>query len=200
MAFFNSGDLEAGNPAKGLTGATGAGTGGWRLAIESQTLDVEALSYVRTADGFLTAIHAIAPVDTDGVLQIATFNPGSNVDQVSLLRLVNPGTEDAEARVLGVDDAGRSPGALSERRPGGWSLAGVGRGRDRLNAVDVRRSAAGPAGAAMNGSDRRAGLGDAFCNRYHGQIQRHYEDQRQPPPPPTDNQQLLLFPELDIPF
>ena len=43
-------------------------------------------------------------------------------------------------------------------------------------------------------------LSDAFCNRYHSQIQRHYEDQRQPPPPLTDDRQLLLFPEFDIPF
>ena len=43
-------------------------------------------------------------------------------------------------------------------------------------------------------------LGDAFCNRYHRQIRRHYEDTREPPPPPRDDRQLLLFPELDIPF
>ncbi len=107
---FHTGDLESGNAAKGLAGATGMGTGGWRLAIESETLDVEALAYVRTPDGFLTGMNDVAPLE-DGALRIATFNPGSNVDQVSLLRLVNPGTEEAEATVTGTDDAGLSPGS-----------------------------------------------------------------------------------------
>ena len=109
-AHFNSEDLELGNPGKGLTGSTGMGAGGWRLALESDTLDVEALAYVRTPDGFVTGMNAVAPLE-DGALEIATFNPGSNVDQVSLLRLVNPGAEDAEATVTGTDDAGLSPGA-----------------------------------------------------------------------------------------
>ena len=38
------------------------------------------------------------------------FNPASNLDQVSLLRLVNDSAEDAEVTVTGVDDAGLSPG------------------------------------------------------------------------------------------
>ena len=61
MAAFNSDDLESGNAAKGLTGATGMGTGGWRLAIESETLDIEALAYIRTTDGFVTGMNAVAP-------------------------------------------------------------------------------------------------------------------------------------------
>jgi len=46
---FNTADLETGNPAKGLTGATDSGTGGWRLDIDSEELDVEALAYAHTA-------------------------------------------------------------------------------------------------------------------------------------------------------
>ena len=106
---FNSDDLELGNAAKGLTGATGPGAGGWRLAVESDRIDVEALAYARAADGFVTAMNAVAPRE-DGALRVFTFNPGSNVDQTSLLRLVNPSDEDAEATVTGVDDAGLSPG------------------------------------------------------------------------------------------
>ena len=112
-AHFNSDDLELGNAAKGLTGSTGPGTGGWRLAIESDEVDVEALGYVRTTDGFVTAMGAVAPL-VDGAREVATFNPGSNVNQVSFLRLVNPADEDAEVTVTGVDDAGRSPGAAVE--------------------------------------------------------------------------------------
>ena len=108
-AHFNSADLELGNAAKGLTGATGAGAGGWRLAVESDRIDVEALAYARTADGLVTALNDVAPRE-DGALRVFTFNPGSNVDQTSLLRLVNPSEADAEATVTGVDDAGLSPG------------------------------------------------------------------------------------------
>ena len=109
---FNTTDLEDGNPAKGLTGAAGSGTGGWRLEVASDTLDVETLAYVRTPDGFVTAMNAAAPADEDGAIEVAIFNPGSNYNQVSLLRLVNPTDGDAEAvTVTGVDDAGRSPGA-----------------------------------------------------------------------------------------
>ena len=107
-AHFNSGDLEDGNAGKGLTGSTGPGTGDWRLVVSSD-LDVEVLSYIRTPDGFLTAMHDVAPDDGIG-LRIATFNPGSNDNQKSLLRLVNPGESDAEVTVEGVDDEGQSPG------------------------------------------------------------------------------------------
>ena len=109
VAVFNSDDLESGNPDKGLTGATGIGTGGWWLVIESDALDVEALAYLRTSDGFVTGMNAVAPRE-DSVLEVATFNPGSNVDQVSFLRLVNPTDAEAAATVTGVDDAGLSPG------------------------------------------------------------------------------------------
>ena len=52
---FNSDDLEGGNPSKGLSGSAGRGQGDWRLELETD-LDIEALAYVRTADGFLTSM------------------------------------------------------------------------------------------------------------------------------------------------
>ncbi len=113
-AAFNSDDLESGNAAKGLAGGTGPGTGGWRFEVDSTTLDVEALGYLRTSDGFVTAMVATAPADEDGSRHVATFNPASNVNQVSHLRLVNPHDEEVEATVAGVDDAGRSPGSAVE--------------------------------------------------------------------------------------
>ena len=58
-------DLEAGNAGKGLTRSTGAGEGDWRLTLTSD-LDLEVLSYIRTTDGFLTAMHDLAP-EVDGV-------------------------------------------------------------------------------------------------------------------------------------
>ncbi|MYH15661.1 MAG: hypothetical protein F4149_10865 [Gammaproteobacteria bacterium] len=110
-AHFNAADLENGNPAKGLTGATGPGTGAWRLKFESDGLDVEALGYLRAPDGFVTGMGATAAKGADGRLRLATFNPASNWRQVSRLRLVNPSEEDAGATVTGVDDEGRSPGS-----------------------------------------------------------------------------------------
>ena len=48
---FNSEDLERGNADKGLDGAAGTGAGDWRLELTS-ALDIEALAYIRTRDGF----------------------------------------------------------------------------------------------------------------------------------------------------
>ena len=105
---FNSDDLESGNAAKGLPDGVGSGQGDWRLALET-TLDLEALSYIRTNDGFLTAMHDVAPMGPEG-LRVVTFNPASNASQVSRLRLINPGDAAAEVAITGVDDAGASPG------------------------------------------------------------------------------------------
>ena len=107
-AHFNSGDLENGNPAKRLTGGAGGGTGDWRLSLLSR-LDILVPAYIRTSDGFVTAMHDVVP-EADGRHRVATFNPGSNYRQVSRLRLVNPGSGDASVTIRGVDDSGASPG------------------------------------------------------------------------------------------
>ena len=106
-AHFNSGDLESGNESKGLSDGIGQGKGAWRLELESD-LDLEALAYVRTADGFVTGMHDLA-VDVQGIVDVPFFNPGSNTDQESLLRLINPGGMDAMVSLSGLDDIGRSP-------------------------------------------------------------------------------------------
>ena len=116
-AHFNSEDLEGGNAAKGLSGGVGAPTAGlWRLALSS-TLDIEVLSYVRTADGFLTSVHDMLPrertasakcfPEEENKLHAAIFNPGSNTAQRSLLRLLNPGRYPSAVWVDGWDDRGR---------------------------------------------------------------------------------------------
>ena len=106
---FNSDDLELGNTDKGLTGSTGSGEGDWCLELSSD-LDIKVLSYIRTQDGFLTAIHDKAPSDGDRH-RVAIFNPGSNEEQRSLMRLVNAGAEDATAEIAGIDGRGGSPGS-----------------------------------------------------------------------------------------
>ena len=102
---LNSGDLEDGNADKGLAEGLGSGQDDWRLTLTS-ALDIEALSYVRTDDGFVTTMHDVAPT-ADGSHRVAFLNPGSNHRQESRLRLVNPGTEPATARIIGTDDGGQ---------------------------------------------------------------------------------------------
>jgi len=127
---FNSEDLEDGNPRKGLTGATGAGAGDWRIELRGDGVDV--LSYVRTKDGFVTSLHDVAPllepvsVSADGKLEhrygLPTFNPGKNTDQVSQLRLVNPGDVEASVTITATDDDGLpSSGTASVQLAGGAS-------------------------------------------------------------------------------
>ncbi|MCY3620183.1 MAG: leucine-rich repeat domain-containing protein [Gammaproteobacteria bacterium] len=120
---FNVDDLVAGNPRKGLRSSLGAGTGDTLDVYASGTIDV--LSYVRTSDGFVTSMHDTAPwhppderldnlrgrlVSESGRAAgghfVPIFNPASNSKQRSLLRLVNPGGEDAVVAVHAVDDHG----------------------------------------------------------------------------------------------
>ena len=70
-AHFNSDDLETGNPSKGLSGSTGSGQGDWRLRLETD-LDIEALAYIRTTDGFLTSMHEWCPAN-DPNLKFCTW-------------------------------------------------------------------------------------------------------------------------------
>ena len=100
------------NAGKGLEGSTGAGEGDWRLELAS-ALDIEVLAYIRTEDGFLTAMHDVAPAGEAGH-RVVTFNPGRNVNQVSRLRLVNPAAEAAAVRIEGTDDAGASSAGAVE--------------------------------------------------------------------------------------
>lgn len=86
---FNSEDLEQGNPDKDLSGGTGTGNGDWRLELTSD-LDLEVLSFIRTEDGFLTAMHDVVKQEPAGH-RVAIFNPGKNASQKSILRLINPG-------------------------------------------------------------------------------------------------------------
>ncbi|MYD99222.1 MAG: trypsin-like peptidase domain-containing protein [Gammaproteobacteria bacterium] len=103
---FNSQDLEEGNADKGLAGRTESGSGDWRLALDSE-LDIEVQAFVRTTDGFLTAIHDVVAMDATGSHYVPVFNPASNVNQRSRLRLVNPDPANAVVvTVTGIDDAG----------------------------------------------------------------------------------------------
>ena len=112
---FNSHDLENGNPGKGLTGYVGSGSGNWRLELTTD-LEIEPLAYIRTPDGFVTNMHEVAAEAPEGSnrYHVPFFNPGRNRNQVSGLRLINPGRGTTSITIAAVDDAGRetSPDAV----------------------------------------------------------------------------------------
>lgn len=109
---FNSGDLERGNVDKGIARGIGSGDGeDWRLRVWAN--DIELLTYMRTPDGFLTSMHDTATLTADGGHYLPIFNPASNRNQVSLLRLVNPGDVAATVGIEGVDDKGVEGGMVS---------------------------------------------------------------------------------------
>lgn len=108
---FNAADLENGNPSKGMETGIGVGQGDWRLDVET-ALDVQVLAYVRTNGDFLTAMHDVLRRGADGRFVAPTFNPGSNRERVSKLRLINPSEDEANLIVEGVDDQGAASGAV----------------------------------------------------------------------------------------
>ncbi|PKM05789.1 MAG: hypothetical protein CVV14_14915, partial [Gammaproteobacteria bacterium HGW-Gammaproteobacteria-4] len=101
---FNSQDIEFGNAAKGLSGNLGDGGGNWRLVLSSD-LTLLPMALIRTPDGFLTTIHDL--VAGDGInTRVPTFNPAENTNQVSVLRIVNPGSQAVALTIQGIDDTG----------------------------------------------------------------------------------------------
>ena len=102
---FNSQDLEEGNAGKGLSGGVGPGMGDWRLEFESD-LDIEVAAYIRTRDGFLTAMHDLVVFDDHwGAYHVPLFNPASNTNQRSRLRLINADADDSvNVTIDGYDD------------------------------------------------------------------------------------------------
>ena len=109
-AHFNSRDLEEGNASKGLSAGVGNGAGDWQLEM-STTLDIEPRAYIRTPDGFLTSIHQTAAQSKEDDMRylVPVFNPGSNRNQESRLRLVNVSDGNARIVVRGLDDRGEAP-------------------------------------------------------------------------------------------
>ena len=142
---FNSSDLEAGNVGTGLTGGSGQGSGDWRLEVES-TADLTVLSYVRNVDGFLTPMRSVLP-SAPGVWDVSIFNPASNVDQASSLRIANIGAERTEVLITGVDDRGRMPGtAVRIEIPGGATRT--------LTAPELENGPAGARGRLGDGAGK----------------------------------------------
>lgn len=101
---ITSGKLERGDSRAGLPVGIGNGIGSWRLELKT-ALTIEPLAYVRQPDGLLTSMHDVAPV-SGANHNVPFFNPGSNIQKSSLLRLINPGTAAAAVTITGRDDMG----------------------------------------------------------------------------------------------
>ncbi len=97
---IGSTDLETGNPDKGLSG--GAGAGAWRLVLSSG-LDIEVLSFIRTRDGMLSAMHDIVPGRDDGC-RVAILDFGTGLQLTGVLRLINLGAEQATFTIRGIEE------------------------------------------------------------------------------------------------
>ena len=143
---FNASALENGNSRKGIGAGVGNPVeGDWRLDVET-ALPVRVMAFVRHADGFLTAMHDVLPRTDDGRLAAYTFNPGSNLNQTSRLRLVNTGENDADVRIEGVDGGGNTAGPVILTLPPGESRT--------LSAVDLESGARGLSGTLGDGEGK----------------------------------------------
>ena len=109
---FDSNDVENGDEADVLSEGIGSGEGDWRLEITSDS-DIEALAYVRTSDGFLTTMHDTI-LGVENVYEVPIFKPVSNSDQISSLRLTNPGELEASVRITGFGNNGVPLGEIAE--------------------------------------------------------------------------------------
>ena len=146
VAHFNSDDLELGNAEKGIEGV-GSGSGNWRLELATSA-DVDVLAYIRHEDGFLTSMHDIVASSGDGEYRhaVATFNPGSNRNQVSSLLLANSAEAAATVTIAAVDDRGLEYGEVGLLVPGGRSI--------RLSAADLEAGADGFNGRLGDGAGK----------------------------------------------
>jgi len=108
ISSFTSRHLEEGAAERGLSPGVGDGEGHWRLQLDTD-LDIAAKAYARHPEDYLSRIDATVAGTYDTGMrryEVAFFNPGSNVVKRSVLRLVNPGTLDAQVTIGAVDDDG----------------------------------------------------------------------------------------------
>ena len=90
---LSAADLEQGNTDLQLNGSLGVGSGRWRLDVSSDP-QISVMSYVLTSTGFLTNMsEVVGAASTTNTVWI--FNPGSNSNQASKLRVINSGSSAA---------------------------------------------------------------------------------------------------------
>ena len=143
---FNASDLANGNANKGIPGGLGDPQGMWQLHLESE-LDVQALSYMRASDGFLTKLYGVLPMAGRNQYAVDFFNPASNRNQKSLLRFINDQDHDVSVQVTGTDDLGQS-GAT------GMRLVLPARTTKTLSALDLENGRDGVSGSFGDGEGK----------------------------------------------
>ena len=149
--YLNSDDLERGNWEKGLRFGIGHGTGNWRLAFDSD-LVIDVTGYLRTDDGFLTAMNSVVTKQKVEAgwhtYYVPLFNPASDQQQRSLLRVTNPRPLPVSVKIEATDDDGTPApkGQIEFELVGGHSLT--------LDAVDLEQGHSELMGQLGNGSGR----------------------------------------------
>lgn len=99
-------DLESGNASEGISGMLGDGNGRWRMTVTS-TDTLEVMSFVETTDNLLANISRAVP-SSGNVHEVPVFNPGSNIERRSSVRVTNETNNQAAITITGYDDAGNS--------------------------------------------------------------------------------------------
>lgn len=141
---FNSQDLRDGSPEKGLSGGVGIGRGNWRLELDTD-LDLDPLAYTRPrGDGFLTSTHDVVAQVEPMRWRVPIFNPGSNMERHSWLRVVNTSGVDTEVVIEGLDDRGAPP-------PGGMLRFTLPAGAARMLSARALEEGASEAEFAFDG-------------------------------------------------
>jgi hypothetical protein len=103
---LNSTDIDFGNPNKGLEFGFGSPVGNWRIVVQSDST-VSVMSYIRTPNGFLNDMHDVVGQKTSQTSHtVPVFNPASNTNQVSKLRISNDVNEDITVTISAIDDNG----------------------------------------------------------------------------------------------
>ena len=99
-------DLENGNLNKDVVFGIGPGIGSWRLTVSSPTV-IMVMGYIRSPSGFLSPMHASSQAYLGGIYHsIPMFNPGSNANQQSRLRIINNTNYSNDFLISAVDDNG----------------------------------------------------------------------------------------------
>jgi hypothetical protein len=98
-------DLESGNPGKGLSGSFGAGIGKWQIKVNSSA-PIDAMSLIRTPDGFVTNLSDTVPKPAPGEYAVYFANPASNPAQQTFLRVVNRSKQSGPVTMSGIDENG----------------------------------------------------------------------------------------------
>ena len=109
---LESGHLENGSSAHGLSGGIGNGSGHWRVELRSE-LEIDALAFIRTPDGLQTSMHLAAQESSAGSMRyyVPMFNPANVPAFSSWLRVANPNSESVNVTITGWDARGNpAPG------------------------------------------------------------------------------------------